>query len=106
LKPVFLTLALLLGSSSVLAAEHYTEVWNPPEAQTVKGKTKSRTATSTASATAKKKRKSATSVKQVADKAAVDSQQNAVPRPKAVAPRQTEPVIPRKIGPNGQVMRV
>jgi hypothetical protein len=105
LKPVFLTLALLLGSSSVLAAEHYSEVWNPPEAQTVKGKTKSRTATSTASA-AKKKRKSATSVKQVADKTAVDTQQTAVPRPKATAPRPTEPVIPRKIEPNGQVMRV
>jgi hypothetical protein len=100
LKPVFLTLVLSLGAlaaSSAHAADRYTEVWNPPEAQSAKAKPKTHTA-------AKKKRKSTTSVKQVADKAA--ESQNAAPRPKAVAPKPSEPSIPRKYGPNGEVMRV
>ena len=102
MKRVFLIFLLLTGSSSLFAAERYTEVWNPPEAQTVKGKSKPHAATQAA---AKKKRKSATSVKQVADKAAIE-QPPAAPRAKASSPKQTEPVIPRKIEPNGQVMRV
>ena len=102
MKRVFLIVLLLLGSSSLFAAERYTEVWNPPEAQAAKGKSKSHASTQTA---AKKKRKSATSVKQVADKAALQPPP-APARPKASSPKQTEPVIPRKIEPNGQVMRV
>jgi hypothetical protein len=108
LKRVFITTVLLLGSlfaSSAFAA--YTEVWNPPEAQSMK-KNKARSVTPAA---AKKKRKNATSVKQIADKAAADS--GIAPRVKAVqsqsqlpTPKQAEPVIPRKIEPNGQVMRV
>jgi hypothetical protein len=102
LKRACLILLLLTGSSPLLAAERYTEVWNPPEAQTVKGKTKTHAATQSA---ARKKHKSATSVKQVADKAAIE-QPAVAPRTKSSSPRQTEPVIPRKIEPNGQVMRV
>jgi hypothetical protein len=107
LKRAFITVILLLGSlfaSSAIAA--YSEVWNPPEAQAVKGKTKPRAATP---ATAKKKRKNTTAVKQIADKAQVDpsaaSRAKAAQSPSA-SPRPSEPVIPRKIEPNGQVMRV
>ncbi|KMQ80730.1 hypothetical protein BPMI_02502 [Candidatus Burkholderia pumila] len=106
LKLVFLTLVLLLGissASSVMAAERYTEVWNPPEAQTVKGKSKAHGATQTAP-NSKKKRKAST--KQIADKAALEPQAAAVPRAKATAPKPSEPVIPRKIEPDGQVMRI
>lgn len=103
MKRVFLIAVLLIGSSSLFAAERYSEVWNPPEAQAVKGKTKPHASTQAA---AKKKRKSAPPVKQVADKAAIE-QPPASARPKASSSRkQTEPVIPRKIEPNGQVMRV
>jgi hypothetical protein len=102
LKRVFLIVVLLIGSSPLFAAERYTEVWNPPEAQAVKGKSKAHASTQAA---AKKKHKSATTVKQVADKAAIEPPP-AQARPKASSPRQTEPVIPRKIEPNGQVMRV
>jgi hypothetical protein len=103
LKRAFLTLILLLASTSLFAAERYTEVWNPPESQTAnKAKAKTRAITPPAG---KKKRKSTTSVKQVADKAAVEPQ-NVVPRVKPASPKQTEPVIPRKIEPNGEVMRV
>ncbi|SAL70274.1 hypothetical protein AWB71_04262 [Caballeronia peredens] len=105
MKRVFLILLLLVGSSSLFAAERYTEVWNPPEAKAMKGKSRTHASTVTA---AKKKRKSVTSVKQVADKGAID-QPAASPAPRARAsssPKQIEPVIPRKIEPNGQVMRV
>ncbi|MCG7404347.1 MULTISPECIES: hypothetical protein [Caballeronia] len=102
MKRVFLIVVLLIGSSSLFAAERYTEVWNPPEAQSVKGKSKTHAAPQTA---AKKKHKGATSVKQVADKAAIE-QAPVTPRSKASSPKQSEPVIPRKIEPNGQVMRV
>ena len=104
MKRVFLIVVLLIGSSSLFAAERYTEVWNPPEAQPIKGKSKTHPASQTQ---AKKKHKSAPPVKQVADKAAI-AQPSPVPaqRPRASSPKQTEPVIPRKIEPNGQVMRV
>ncbi|SPB14730.1 hypothetical protein NOV72_01961 [Caballeronia novacaledonica] len=102
MKRVFLIVVLLIGSSSLFAAERYTEVWNPPEAQSVKGKSKAHAATQTA---ARKKHKSATSVKQVADKAAIE-QPSVTPRPKSASPKPAEPMIPRKIEPNGQVMRV
>jgi hypothetical protein len=105
LKLAFLTMAFVLGSSPVLAAQRYTEVWNPPETQSqlAKGKTKGH-ATSHTGAT-KKKRKNAAAVKQIADKAAI-APPVVAPPPKAVSPKASEPVIPRKIGPNGQVMRV
>jgi|SRR4051794_26228823 hypothetical protein len=102
LKLAFLTIAFVLSSSPVAAATHYTEVWNPPEVHVVKGKNKAHGASRTAG---KKKRKSATAVKQVADKASIDQPVAASPR-KGNSPKQTEPVIPRKIDPNGQVMRV
>lgn len=103
MKPVFLTICLLVASSTVLAAERYTEVWNPPEAQTTKARAKAR---NVVPVQAKKKHKNVTSVKKVADKTSV-AQPAAVPRVKP-APRQAEPVmeLPRKIGPNGQVLRV
>ncbi|SAL74549.1 hypothetical protein [Caballeronia telluris] len=107
MKPVFLTVLLLTLSSSVLAAERYTEVWNPPEAQTVKGKAKTR---GVVPVQAKKKHKNVTSVKKVADKTSVaQSPSQAVPAPRVKpAPRQVDPLmnLPRKIGPDGQVMRV
>jgi len=102
LKRVFLIVVLLVGSSSLFAAERYMEVWNLPEAQSVKGKSKTHAAAQTA---ARKKHKSATSVKQVADKAAIE-QPSVAPRPKTASRKPAEPVIPRKIEPNGQVMRV
>ncbi|MDR5739141.1 MULTISPECIES: hypothetical protein [unclassified Caballeronia] len=102
MKLAFLTMAFVLGSSPVVAAPHYTEVWNPPEVHVVKGKSKAHGASRTAG---KKKRKSASAVKQVADKASIDQPVAAPPR-KGGSPKQAEPVIPRKIDPNGQVMRV
>jgi limonene-1,2-epoxide hydrolase len=98
---------LLAASSSVLAAERYTEVWNPPEAQTVKGKAKTR---GVMPVQAKKKHKNnVTSVKKVADGTAVAQSpaQAVAPRVKP-APKQVDPLmnLPRKIGPDGQVMRV
>ncbi|MDR5839233.1 hypothetical protein [Caballeronia sp. LZ034LL] len=102
MKRALLILLLVFGSSSLFAAERYTEVWNPPEAQAVKGKQKGHTGSQIA---AKKKRKSATAVKQVADKAAIEAPV-VTARPKASSPKQSEPMIPRKIEPNGQVMRV
>jgi hypothetical protein len=111
LKLAFLTMAFVLGSSPAVAATHYTEVWNPPEVHVVKGKNKAHGATSRTAA--KKKRKSASAVKQVADKAAIGqsigqsiTQPIAPTEGKASSPKQKEPVIPRKIDPNGQVMRV
>jgi hypothetical protein len=102
LKLVFLSILFFLGISAASASERYTEVWNPPESQGAKAtKAKPHAATQTAS---KKKRKASTTVKQVADKTASDPQM-AAPRAKA-SPKQSEPVIPRKIEPNGQVMRV
>ncbi|WP_244816834.1 hypothetical protein [Caballeronia sp. Lep1P3] len=107
MKLAFLTIAFVLGTSPVMASQRYTEVWNPPEAQPAqpqfaKAKPKAHAASRIA---AKKKRKSATAVKQVADKGAID-QPMAAPRAKAASPKESEPVIPRKIEPNGQVMRV
>ncbi|MDR5761879.1 hypothetical protein [Caballeronia sp. LZ035] len=102
MKRALLILLLVFGSSSLFAAERYTEVWNPPEAQAVKGKSKARTGSQVA---AKKKRKSAPAVKQVADKAAIEAPAVTAP-PKTTSPKQSEPMIPRKIEPNGQVMRV
>ena len=103
MKPVFLTICLLVASSTALGAERYTEVWNPPEAQTAKARTK---AHNVVPVQAKKKHKNVTSVKKVADKTSV-AQPAAMPRVKP-APRQAEPVmeLPRKIGPDGQVLRV
>ncbi|WP_244829160.1 hypothetical protein [Caballeronia sp. TF1N1] len=111
MKLALLTIAVLLGSSTAIAAERYTEVWNPPEVQSTKSKNKARVPTqNTAQSTAKKKRKGATAVKQVADKGTVESSgAAAVPsRPSASSSsrKPAEPVIPRKIEPNGQVMRV
>ncbi|BAN25899.1 hypothetical protein [Caballeronia insecticola] len=107
MKRVLLILLLLVGSSSLFAAERYTEVWNPPEAKAMKGKSRSHAATQTA---AKKKRKSVTSVKQVADKGTIEQSAPApsqMPRARASSsPKQSEPIIPRKFEPNGQVMRV
>jgi hypothetical protein len=104
LKLTCLTIAFALGTSPVVAAQRYTEVWNPPEvkSQSAKGKAKTHTASRTA---AKKKPRAAAAVKQIADKATID-QPAVAPRPKAASTKQTEPVIPRKIEPNGQVMRV
>lgn len=107
LKLAFLTMAFVLGSSPAVAATHYTEVWNPPEVHVVKGKNKAHGASTRT--VAKKKRKSASAVKQVADKAAI-GQSIAPPitptEGKTSSSKQKEPVIPRKIDPNGQVMRV
>ncbi|WP_250452907.1 hypothetical protein [Caballeronia sp. ATUFL_M2_KS44] len=107
MKLAFLTMAFVLGSSPAVAATHYTEVWNPPEVHVVKGKNKAHGAT--ARTAAKKKRKSASAVKQVADKTAIGqsiAQPITPPEGKASSSKQKEPVIPRKIDPNGQVMRV
>jgi hypothetical protein len=106
LKPLIVTAVLLLAASSVSlasAAERYTEVWNPPEAQSLKSKPKTHPVVPVQ---AKKKHKSVTSVKKVAERAAL-AQPSPAPRTKAPA-RQPEPVmqVPRKIEPNGQVMRV
>jgi hypothetical protein len=111
LKPVFPIVMLALSAfsaSSVIAAERYTEVWNPPEAQAQKSKPRA----AAAQMAAKKKRKSATSVKQIADKTPqpqIDTPSVASRAKSAtsrVSPKSAEPVIPRKIEPNGQVMRV
>jgi type II secretory pathway component PulM len=104
LKLAFLTMAFVLGTSPVMAAQRYTEVWNPPEAKSQSAKSKAKTHAASRTA-AKKKARSVAAVKQIADKAAIEAP-TVAPRAKAASPRQTEPVIPRKIEPNGQVMQV
>jgi hypothetical protein len=103
LKPAFLIVLLLLTSSTSFAAEHYTEVWNPPEAQMQKSRPKARTPVSLQ---ARKKHKGVTTVKKVADRG-VSAQPAIVARGKT-SQRQVSPAtgLPRKIQPNGQVMRV
>ena len=92
LKPVFLTICLLVASSTALAAERYTEVWNPPEAQTAKTRAK---AHNVVPVQAKKKHKNVTSVKKVADKTSVaQPQSQSVPAPRVKpAPRQADPLM-------------
>lgn len=97
------------GSLAAVAAEHYVEVWNPPESQLHKAKVKPR---ATLSAQAKKKRKSGPVVKQVADKTnaappALSTTPSNPGRPKA-APKATDPTprLPPLIGPDGRVLRV
>ncbi|MDR5856929.1 hypothetical protein P9239_04790 [Caballeronia sp. LZ062] len=104
MKLACLTIAFALGTSPVLAAQRYTEVWNPPEVKSQSAKGKARTHTASRAA-AKKKPRGTAAVKQIADKAAIE-QPAVTPRANAASTKQTEPVIPRKIEPNGQVMRV
>lgn len=107
MKPVFLTVLLLVASSTAFSAERYTEVWNPPEASAAsKSKAKAR---NVVPVQARKKRKNVTTVKKVADKTSV-AQTPALPRVKQ-APKPNPavdpiPQLPRKIGPDGLVMRV
>jgi hypothetical protein len=107
LKLVFITFALCLGlgSSVASATERYTEVWNPPESQFLKGKTRAQQPKMSA-VQAKKKRKPVSAVKQVADKVADKAAVTPQPAVPKLVPKQTEPRIPRKIEPNGQIMRV
>jgi hypothetical protein len=102
LKPVFLTVLLLVASSTAFSAERYTEVWSAVS----KNKAKAR---NVMPVQARKKRKNVTTVKKVADKTSV-AQTPALPRVKQ-APKPNPavdpiPQLPRKIGPDGLVMRV
>jgi hypothetical protein len=98
-----------LGSLPAVAAAHYVEVWNPPEASMHKAKVKPH---GVQTAQVRKKRKSGPAVKQVADKTnlappALTSAPATAGHPKA-APKATDstPRLPPLIGPDGRVLRV
>lgn len=114
MRSVFLTVLLFFMAAPVfavpgLSAERYSEVWNPPESHGTKARPKAHAATQTP-VQAKKKRKSATTVKKIADRAALESSPGAAPSAsaKGKTPKQPLPMIdlPRKVGPDGRVMRV
>ncbi|CAG4890341.1 hypothetical protein [Paraburkholderia gardini] len=103
MRTFILPVALLGIASSAYAAERYVEVWNPPEAQTAPAKPGTRKKTGHRSAARKP---SPTIAKKVTDPAASNAgAASAAPRVK-VRPIDPNTDIPRKIGPDGHVLRV
>ncbi len=96
-------------SATAFAGERYTEVWNPPEAQT--SKTKGR-AHNLVPVQAKKRHKSGLAVKKIADRTALvappalSAAAPAAPHGKASKSPAPNLQLPPLIGPNGQVLRV
>jgi hypothetical protein len=113
LRHVFTPVSLVLlagvtafSSAAAFAGERYTEVWNPPEAQTSKAKGR---AHNLVPVQAKKKHKGGLTVKKVADRLAPAALSAAVPAaPHGKSNRSAAPnlQLPPLIGPNGQVLRV
>lgn len=103
LRTFILPVALLGIASSAYAGERYVEVWNPPEAQTAPARPGARKKTGHQSAARKP---SPTIAKKVTDPAANNAgAAPAAPRVK-VRPLDPNTDIPRKIGPDGHVLRV
>jgi len=123
LRHVFIPVALAVASGAMAFASqaawaggHYTEVWNPPYAQTTKAKTR---AHNLVPVQAKKKHKGGLTVKRIADKSTLapptlSAAVPATPRGKAKSSAPNAPgtpgtpnmQLPPLIGPNGQVLRV
>jgi hypothetical protein len=97
-------LSIALSASGACAAERYVEVWNPPEARAAQAHGAAQKKTSRK---APAKKPSQTIAKKVTDPAA----SNAGSSPSATPPVKVRPIdpnidIPRKIGPDGHVLRV
>ncbi|CAG4889202.1 hypothetical protein [Paraburkholderia saeva] len=109
MRTFILPVALLGIASSAYAGERYVEVWNPPEAQSAPAKPGAQKKTGHRPAARKP---SATIAKKVTDPAANSANANANANAVAAAPHvKVRPIdpntdIPRKIGPDGHVLRV
>jgi hypothetical protein len=108
---VALTGVLALSSLTAFAGERYTEVWNPPEAQTSKVKARAKVRNMVPVQT-RKKHKGSVTVKKVVDKTTfapseLSPAMSTAPGTPA-KPKYAEPPLklPPLIGPDGQVMRV
>ncbi|MGF6776753.1 hypothetical protein [Paraburkholderia sp. GAS334] len=103
MRTFILPVALLGIASSAYAGDRYVEVWNPPEAHTAPAKPGAQKKTSHKTGARKP---SQTIAKKVTDPAAsTASAVAAAPRVK-VRPIDPNTDIPRKIGPDGHVLRV
>jgi hypothetical protein len=99
---------MAFSSAAAFAGERYTEVWNPPEAQTSKAKGRSHNLVPTQ---AKKKHKGGLTVKKIADRTtlappALSAAAPAAPHGKPNKSPAPNLQLPPLIGPNGQVLRV
>jgi hypothetical protein len=105
---VALTGVLALSSLTAFAGERYTEVWNPPEAQTSKAKARTKVR-NMVPVQARKKHKSGVTMKNVVDKTTFAPPELSPAMSAAPAkPKYAEPPLklPPLIGPDGQIMRV
>ena len=105
---ILLTGVMAFSSAAAFAGERYTEVWNPPEAQTSKAKGRSHNLVPTQ---AKKKHKGGLTVKKIADRTtlappALSAAAPAAPHGKPNKSPAPNLQLPPLIGPNGQVLRV
>jgi len=103
-RPFILPVALLCLASSAYAGEHYVEIWNPPEARTAPTHAAAQKKTNHKAAV---KKPSQTIARRVTDPAAntVRAAPPASARAK-IRPLDPNTDIPRKIGPDGHVLRV
>ena len=104
MRPYILPVALLCLASSAYAGERYVEIWNPPEARTAPTRPATQKKTNHKSVV---KKPSPTIARRVTDPAAntVRAAPPASARTK-VRPLDPNTDIPRKIGPDGHVLRV
>jgi hypothetical protein len=110
-KPIFLAILagiLALSSLSAFSGERYTEVWNPPEAQTSKARVKTK-ARNVVPVQGRKKHKNGVTMKKVVDKTTLAPA--ALPTAPAASPgkpKYAQPPLklPPLIGPDGRIMRV
>jgi hypothetical protein len=93
-----LLIALLAASHAAMAATHYTEVWNPPEARATQPHARALTHS------ARHARKLAKDHQVIAEPARLAKRAPAVLRPAAPTGKRVD--IPPKLGPDGQVLWV
>ncbi|TDN61099.1 hypothetical protein [Paraburkholderia sp. BL10I2N1] len=105
MHPLILPIALLSLASSAFAGERYVEVWNPPEARTVPARPGAQKKTGHKVAARKSPQ---TIAKKVTDPAAANTVRATPPASAPVKVRPLDPNtdIPRKIAPDGHVLRV
>ena len=104
MRPYILPVALLCLASSAYAGERYVEIWNPPEARTTPAHPAAQKKTSHKTVV---KKPSQNIARRVTDPAA--NTMRAAPPASArtkVRPLDPNTDIPRKIGPDGHVLRV
>jgi hypothetical protein len=105
---VLLTGVMAFSSVAAFAGEHYTEVWNPPEAQTSKAKGRSH---NLVPVQARKKHKGGLTVKKIADRTtlappALSAAGPVASRGKSSKSPAPNMQLPPLIGPDGKVLRV